>query len=608
MISFNGPIEIVFRKSNGQRISAGWIELKKDFILVNREGFEINPTGVVTSGKLNDSRIANLLPIDYKPEDSNESSRNIQGNAIPLTNLIERCYIHTDKPYYYPGETLWYKGYINYAEPPMRESLSRTMYVEFIDAKRKSVVLSQIARIDSGTFIGDFIVPDTLKANVYYLRVYTNLNRNFGDDKLYVKPIPILYLKDRPDPTQTNYQEKKHEQLSISTDKQEYKLRDKITLNVQTNSGQLPISANLSVSVTDAEQVVPIEVERDIVSSYPILEIPEIKSSNQVYPIEYGIDLSGQFFNNVGKPKKAILNIIQIEPRNLFQVETNYRGLFAVRDLNFSDSSLFTYKPEVKSSKPSGKVVLINKSIPKIELPEQKVNFKLLLTDSLQREVKYDSLLKDSKMLGEVVVKGKKVSVPIQVGTSSVHVIEGSEIKAGNIFLNLMRIPRLRVILGEGSIAWIGGAYSNTGGVPLAVFVDGVMRTDPATPVDALNSVNPNSILFVTVSSGAISVTTKPVWWDDSPKFQIIKLNGYSVPNKFQNIDYSDSIAIKGGNKDIRSTIYWNPKVVTVKGMGESTVSFYSADLPGRYRIVVEGVTEDGNPVRAESYITIDDE
>lgn len=609
-ISFKVSIEILYRKSNAQRssISAGWIELKKDFILVNREGYEINPTGVITSGKLNDSRIANLLPIDYKPDDSNESSRSIQENAIPLTKLIERCYIHTDKPYYYPGETLWYKGYINYAEPPMRESLSRTMYVEFIDAKRKSVVLSQIVRIDSGIFSGDFVVPDTLRANVYYLRAYTNLNRNFGDDKLYAKPIPILYLMDRADPSQSRYQGKKHEKLSISTDKQEYKLRDKIILNLQTYSGQLPISANLSVSVTDAEQVIPIEEERDIVSSFLISEIPEVKSSNQVYPIEYGIELSGQFLNDSGKPKKAILNIIQIVPRNLFQVESNHRGFFEVRDLNFSDSSFFTYKPEVKSSKPSGKVTLLPRSIPKIELPEQKANLKVLLTDSLQREVRYDSLLKDTKLLNEVVVKGRKINTPIQVGTTSVYVIEGSEIKAGNIFINLMQVPRLRVVMGEGRIYFIGRAALIDGGPDLAVYVDGILRTDPATSVDALNSVNPNSILFVTVSGGAISVTTKPVWWDDSPKFQLLKLKGYSSGRKFQSIDYSDSIASNSMNKDIRSTIYWNPNVVTSKDLGQSTLSFYSADLPGRYRIVVEGVTEEGSPIRSESYIKIDDE
>ncbi|MCE2994999.1 MAG: carboxypeptidase-like regulatory domain-containing protein [Cyclobacteriaceae bacterium] len=609
MIAFKGTIEIVYRSRNTQQstVPIGWIELKKDFILVNREGFEINPTGIITSGKLNDSRIAHLLPMNYKPEHS-DNYRSESENAVPVAKLLEKCYVHTDKPYYYPGETIWFKGYINYVDTLWRQSLSRTLHIEFIDPKRKSIVLSKILKIDSGLFHGDFEIPDTLKANTYYLRAYTNLNRNFGDENLYVKPVPILYLMDRPDPSQYSYQQKKHEQIAIQTDKQSYALRDKVTLILQTSNGQKPISANLSVSVTDAEQVIPVEVGADILHYYPIKEIPAIKNSNPVYPIEYGIDFSGQFFNDMGKPKKTVLNMIQIQPRNLFQVETNASGFFTLKDLNFNDSSVFTYKPEIKSSKPSGKVKLLSRAIPKIELPEQKINFKLLLTDSLQREVRIDSLTGDSKFLNEVVVKGKKINTPIQVGTNSVHVIEGSEIQAGNVFLNLMRIPRLRVVISEGSISWIGGSYSNSGGVPLAVFVDGVLRTDPTTPVDALNSVNPNSILFLTVSPGAISVTTKPVWWDDSPKFQILKVRGYSSGRKFQHIDYSDSVANKSTERDIRSTIYWNPNVEITKKRGQTTLSFYSADLPGRYRIVVEGITEEGYPVRAESYITIDNE
>jgi len=609
MISFKGPMEVVYRNRNAQQstVPIGWIELKKDFILVNREGFEISPTGIITSGKLNDSRIAHLLPMNYKPEHSGNNHSALE-NAVPVAKLVEKCYLHTDKPYYYSGETIWFKGYINYVDTQWRQSLSRTLHIEFIDPRRKSVVLSKILKIDSGLFHGDFEVPDTLKANTYYLRAYTNLNRNFGDDKLYAKPIPILYLMDKPDPSQSRYQEKRHEQLSIRTDKQVYKQRDKINLNLQTLKGQSPMSANLSVSVTDAEQVIPVDEEKDILSVYPITELPEVKSDHSVHPIEYGIDLSGQYFNDMGKPKRAVLNIIQIAPRNLFQVETNASGFFTIKDLNFNDSSLLTYKPEVRSSKPSGKVTLLNRAIPKIELPEQKVNFKLLLTDSLQRKVKYDSLLEDSKLLGEVVVKGKKINTPIQVGTSSVHVIEGSEIQAGNVFLNLQRIPRLRVIVSEGSISWIDGATSNAAGPSLAVFVDEVLRTDPATPVDVLSSVNPNSILFLTVSRGAISVTTKPVWWDDSPKFQLLKIRGYSSGRKFPTIDYSDSVAVKSLKSDIRSTLYWNPDVEILKDRGQTTLSFYSADLPGRYRIVVEGITEEGNPVRAESYITIEDE
>ncbi|HNV30789.1 MAG TPA: hypothetical protein PKJ83_16705, partial [Cyclobacteriaceae bacterium] len=56
---------------------------------------------------------------------------------------------------------------------------------------------------------------------------------------------------------------------------------------------------------------------------------------------------------------------------------------------------------------------------------------------------------------------------------------------------------------------------------------------------------------------------------------------------------------------DFRTTIFWKPDVKT-DDTGKVTVPFYAADLATRYRIVVEGVTEKGVPVRAVSYITVE--
>jgi len=46
--------------------------------------------------------------------------------------------------------------------------------------------------------------------------------------------------------------------------------------------------------------------------------------------------------------------------------------------------------------------------------------------------------------------------------------------------------------------------------------------------------------------------------------------------------------------KDLRSTIYWNPELVTDKA-GNTTFDFYNADGAGTYRIIIEGIDEKGN-------------
>jgi hypothetical protein len=43
----------------------------------------------------------------------------------------------------------------------------------------------------------------------------------------------------------------------------------------------------------------------------------------------------------------------------------------------------------------------------------------------------------------------------------------------------------------------------------------------------------------------------------------------------------------------LRTTIYWKPNV-TVNSDGKASVDFYTADTPGSYSAVIEGVCPDG--------------
>ncbi|HCN83715.1 MAG TPA: hypothetical protein DIT07_08845 [Sphingobacteriaceae bacterium] len=56
--------------------------------------------------------------------------------------------------------------------------------------------------------------------------------------------------------------------------------------------------------------------------------------------------------------------------------------------------------------------------------------------------------------------------------------------------------------------------------------------------------------------------------------------------------------------KDLRSTIHWEPNVVT-DGEGKAQVSFYSADSPGTYSIIIEGSDMNGNIGRETGSIII---
>lgn len=64
------------------------------------------------------------------------------------------------------------------------------------------------------------------------------------------------------------------------------------------------------------------------------------------------------------------------------------------------------------------------------------------------------------------------------------------------------------------------------------------------------------------------------------------------------------SINAKANGKDQRSTIHWEPDIVT-DSSGKTAVSFFSADNPGTYSIIIEGSDMNGNVGRQTGKITI---
>jgi len=50
---------------------------------------------------------------------------------------------------------------------------------------------------------------------------------------------------------------------------------------------------------------------------------------------------------------------------------------------------------------------------------------------------------------------------------------------------------------------------------------------------------------------------------------------------------------------DLRTNLYWNPAVATDPG-GIVKISFNASDVTGRFRVKIEGMTEDGQPFSAQ--------
>lgn len=103
---------------------------------------------------------------------------------------FEKVFLHTNKTSYFIDDIIWFKTYVGNASN--KPSLKTTrLNVNLLDTKGK-IIQSQQIFIYKGTGKGQFILNDSLKTGVYYLKAATNYMQNFGNDNTNIQEINIL--------------------------------------------------------------------------------------------------------------------------------------------------------------------------------------------------------------------------------------------------------------------------------------------------------------------------------------------------------------------------------------------------------------------------------
>lgn len=105
-------------------------------------------------------------------------------------------------------------------------------------------------------------------------------------------------------------------------------------------------------------------------------------------------------------------------------------------------------------------------------------------------------------------------------------------------------------------------------------------------------------------ASGAIAVYTRKAGEDNT---QIVKglnsalLTGYTLSKEFFNPDYA--VSPDNFRKDLRSTLYWNPYILTDKNTKSVRLEFFNNDISKKFRIILEGVNAAGKLARIEKVV-----
>ncbi len=106
--------------------------------------------------------------------------------AIPR----EEIFVHTDREEYIAGEDIWFNLYLIDRQSNKPSADSKLAYFELLNPDNRPVVQKRI-KIEKGFGPGQIVLPDTLSAGRYTLRVYTNWMKNFLPGNCFMKNINI---------------------------------------------------------------------------------------------------------------------------------------------------------------------------------------------------------------------------------------------------------------------------------------------------------------------------------------------------------------------------------------------------------------------------------
>lgn len=149
------------------------------------------------------------------------------------------------------------------------------------------------------------------------------------------------------------------------------------------------------------------------------------------------------------------------------------------------------------------------------------------------------------------------------------------------------------------------------GGTP-QVYLDEML-----TDINMISSLSVNDIAFVKVfrppffgssgggDGGAISIYTRK--GDDFKSVPGKGLDrntimGYSPIKEFYSPNY-EMFDQKNEKPDYRTTLLWEPMILTKPGKSKRIISFFNTDITKAFRIVIEGVSSDGQLVHIEQVI-----
>lgn len=339
---------------------------------------------------------------------------------------------------------------------------------------------------------------------------------------------------------------------------------------------------------------------------------------------EQGIEISGILRLNNGKPVVnggLLLSIPDISFRKDSYTDEN--GRFVFKDLKFTDSARVTINARGNDNYRNMVINVDPTQFPGIDTTAYRADNVLNIDevfrpylDNSRNEYRTSIVLEEVEVTASARPSFSNKDYPAISGLGMAdHQINKDRLSGCNNLIMCLQTALTGITYdAQTQLFYITRDYNAGGRIPVQFFVNGM-----AMDVPSLNGIMPSEVegieIFLRDELGTVSrmyqnngvvaiYTAKPKEKGPRmslsqieamlPKSNIIDLTplGYVEERKFYAPKY-DTPERRAVN-DVRTTVYWNPGVITRED-GKAQVEFYNADGKGNYRVVVEGVDNEGN-------------
>ena len=549
--------------------------------------------------------MARILPLDFEPNRGFVAEQTpeevLNSPAIRLNRLREKAWLTTNKPYFYPGETVWMGGKMLYQDQNEADSLSRVLYVDLINPAAE-IVQSATFPIEKGKISGGLDLAVDFPPGDYALRAYTHWNQNFGALDQFVAPFLVMKPGFKPRAKELETQSFQGE-IGVSpeiliTDSVPYRVMD---LKLEfLDEFQNPIAGEFLLAITDAEAVSVLQPSISLEEGMNWLDIklPDDFNAPLNFPIEYGISVQGKFTaDNKRRPAINPITVVRGDLEDYGQVITDSLGNFWATGLVFKDTAQIAIAAIDDKQRPYGSVELLALNRPKVslDLPKFMYTMEPILEVNRGLDVSGDYVLLEEFVKEETKERETLADQNYGYGTPNREL--GEE--------ELAKLDTWEQVFGRLAL-FTNYNYGEKTGFPM-VILNG-QKFPFIDPSEVLENIVPAELESIKVYNDNISKSIFGMWGYagvymietkkgvkagpdgdkkfNSEGFQIFPIPGFTDFPEFNKNPPSDQFLKK------KPTLYWEPAAQTSGGSYHAKVKVpYGVKA---IQIRVEGLTLDG--------------